>query len=150
MNKVINLGNIKYSLSVLNIIKNADYVPVDIRITNSQITRLNKVLGYVVFRKDALYISSSTLYEIMQPTGGMGRHHFHGLKPEEILNALLELKNAKDITESYDGRYLIITLATTSESAQIAIVIDPNSLSQNDLRTKVIKIITIYPHKKKK
>ncbi len=148
MNKVINLGNIKYALTVLEKIKNTNYSPVDIRITNSQITKLNKVIGYTVFRKDALYVNTTTLHDIMQPLGGRGRHNYHNLEPNEIFSALVELKNSKNITSSFDGRFLIITLAATSKGIPIAIVVEPNAELSWDRNIRITKIITIYPHKK--
>ena len=147
MNKIINVGHKESALALLQLIKENDYVPFDIRITNSHITELNKVIGKTVFRKDALYISSKTLWEIMQPLGGMGRHHYHNLCPEDIYNAFATLKDSHDVIPSYDGRYLIITLATYN-NVPLAIVVDPNGTLNGRNGLAIIKVITIYPHNK--
>ena len=146
MNKIINVGHKESALSLLRLIKDNDYVPFDIRITNSHIVELNKVIGKTIFRKDSLYISSRTLWEIMQPLGGKGKHHFHNLKPEEIFDTLEQLKYSKNISLSYDGRYLIITLSSNGLD-QSAVIIEPNGSLKGIKGLNVARIVTIYPYK---
>ena len=62
MNKTINLANKSLSVSIITKIKNKDYVPFDLKITNSHIMSLNEKIGFVVFRKDSLYINSHSLW----------------------------------------------------------------------------------------
>ena len=149
MNTIINIKQKESALEYLKVIKENDYVPFDIRITNSHITELNKVIGRKVFRKDALYISSRTLWEIMQPIGGKGKHNYHGLTPLDICNALAAIKKPNEIIASHSGRYLIITLALYMDSVPIAIVIEPNGSLKGAKNSNVIRIVTIYPYSQK-
>ena len=82
MFKIINLGNQESSLKVLTDIKNKQYVPFDVRITNSHITSLNSVIGKRVFRKDTLYIGYDTLWELMQPIGKKNEYQYRLLRPK--------------------------------------------------------------------
>ena len=150
MFKFINLGNEKATVEELTSIKNnqkpANY---DIRIHNSHIIELNAVIGRKIFKKDALYIGSETLWEIMQDVGEKGKHHYHGLSPQDIYNALNTIKYSKDVTLSYDNRYVIVTLASVFNGANLVVIVAPGSSLINDYNADIIKIITIYPHNKK-
>ena len=150
MDKIINIGNRESAIVVLTDIKNKHYVPFDVRITNSHIIDLNSVIGKKVFKKDALYIGSETLYEIMEPVRQKAKHHHaHGLSPEDIYDALSTMKDSKDISISYDNRFVIVTLATVSDGANLVVIVDPDCPITNGSKTKIIKIITIYPKNKK-
>ena len=146
----INLGNKKDSIKILSSMK-CEKRPdnYDIRIHNSHITELNTVLGKKVFKKNALYIGSETLWEIMQDVGGKGKHHYHGLSPRDVYNALITLRYSKEIDVSYDDRYLIVTLATVFDDINIAVIVATNGFLKTNLKKKVNKIVTIYPYKKK-
>lgn len=146
----IKVGKEKSAIKNLEQIKNDKKRIQDIRIINNHITRLNKVIGKKVFKKDALYISSETLWEIMQPLGWKGKHNYHNLTPIDIYNALRTLKDSKDISVSYDNRYVIVTLATIYDDASLVVIVSPNCLLNIYPGTEVTKVITIYPMKKKK
>ena len=104
-----------------------------------------------MFTKDSVYINSDTLWEIMQPVGRIGLHpHTHGLSPEEVFSALSTIKDSKDISISYDNRFIIVTLATISDGANIVVIVSPNCPLLNNANAGIIKIITIYPFKNKK
>lgn len=146
MLKIINLANKKSALKVLEETKNSKNCNYDIRIHNSHITELNRVLGRKVFKKDALYINSGTLKEIMLPVGRSGKHHHqHGLSPIEIFSALSTIKDSNDVSISYGNRYIIVTLATIYNGVNLVVIVEPNSALLNHLNAKIIKIITIYP-----
>ena len=110
---------------------------------------LNEIVGKRLFKNDALYIDSKTLWEIMQPVGGRGRHHYHSLNPEDIMFVLTNLKYSKTIIPSYDNRILIIALPSFTENKTYAVIIDPNGNTKNKIKNRVIRIITIYPYNKK-
>ena len=61
MNVTLNVGNYVNAINLLNRIKDNNYVPFDIRITNTHIVNLNKLIGKTIFRKDSLYVNSKTL-----------------------------------------------------------------------------------------
>ena len=149
MIKIINLGNEKSALEILQGIKVRGKAWHDIRITNSHITELNKIIGSKVFKKDAVYISYQTLWEIMQPVGGKNKHNHHGLTPQNVFDALNTMHLSTDISISYDNRYIVVTLATVFDGIKIAVIVSPSSALENDLEANVTKIITIYPYHKR-
>ena len=149
MQKRINLGNEKTAITLLEKIR-VNKSDEKIRITNSHITSLNEIIGRKVFKKDSLYVNSMTLWEIMQPLGGRGKHHYHNLSPRNIFNALRSIKEPKDVIVSYDERFIIVTLATINDGANIVVIVSPNVELDLSSNNKVTKIITIYPMKIKK
>ena len=148
MIKAINLSNKIESIEALNIFKSRKGNSRYIRIINSNIKELNKVIGRKVFKKDTVFIRSSTLWEIMQPVGGRGEHHYHGLAPEDVYNALSRLQYSKQVTISNDDRFVVITDVEISKKIFLIVVIKANSyLFKLDMK-KVVVIITIYPKDK--
>ena len=91
MKRVINIGNKKQACKDLEQFKNKHYDAVDLRINNIHLIKINDYVGYKLFYKNSLFVRSSTLWEIMQPFGSGGKHHYHGLEPEEIIDALSSL-----------------------------------------------------------
>ena len=75
----INLGNKKEALNALSKFKNKDYSPTDIELFNVHMKKLNDVIGYTLFYKNSLYLTSKLLWEAMQPVGNCGTHNYHGL-----------------------------------------------------------------------
>ena len=148
MFKIINLGNQESAIQVLTDIKNKQYSPFDVRITNSHITSLNLIIGKKVFRKDTLYVGSDTLWELMQPIGNKGKHNYHGLTPQNIFDALVTMKQSTEIELSYGNRYLIVTLATIFDDINLIVIVTPEGYLKNETKTIVNRIITIYPKKK--
>ena len=149
MQRIINLGNKRDALSALNSIADKKQ-KIEVKIINTHIFEINKVLGRKVFKKDALFISAESLWEIMQPIGGKGRHHYHGLSPENVFETLSTIRFSKDVTVSYDDRYLILTLATIFDEINIAVVVTPKGHSINIKNKEINRIITIYPYGKNK
>ena len=88
-------------------------------------------------------------WEVMQPLGGKGKHHYHNLTPEEVYEALSMMHYSKDVTLSYDNRYVIVTLATTAGGISIAAIVTPEGHTNELVNRDVIKIITMYPQKEK-
>ena len=148
MQYIINLGNKKTAVSTLALfsLKKMD---VEIKITNTHIAEINKILKQKVFKKDALFVNSETLWEIMQPTGKKGKHNYHGLSPEKVYEALSTIRFSKDVIVSYDERYLILTLATIFSDVNIAIIVTPKGSSKIKHNQMINRIITIYPYRKK-
>ena len=149
MLRILNIGDTTSSLETLEKIKNNDYSPFEVRIQNSHIIELNKEIGIKVFKNNTLFINSKTLWEIMHPIGGKGKHHYHGLTPSNILEALKTMRHSKDVSLSYDGRYIIISLAKDVNDKFLAIIVDPNGTTKDNGTKRVSRIVTIYPQKKK-
>ena len=145
----INLGDEQGTIDLLVKLRERKQEVSDVRIHNSHITELNKIIGRKVFKKESLYIGSETLWELMQPTGGKGRHNYHGLSPKNIYDALHSLRKSKKIEISYDDRYLIVTIATIFEDVNIAVLVTTKGSTKENFKNKVNRIITIYPYKKK-
>ena len=147
MQCAINLGNKKTAIMILESFSSKK-VNVDIKITNTHIKELNKILNRNIFKKDSLFINSETLWEIMQPIGNRGKHNFHGLSPEKVYEALSTMRFSKDIIVSYDDRYLILTLATVFKDVNIAVIVTPKGNLKNVHQKEINRIITIYPYSK--
>ena len=148
MIKTLNLGNKKESIEALNTFKEKIGIARYIRIINSNIRDLNKVIGRNVFKKDALYINSQSLWEIMQPAGGRGAHNYHGLTPEQVYDALSRLQYAKDVFTSYRDRYIVITDVVFIGDVYLIVIVTPESDVPSQKLKNIITIITIYPSDK--
>ena len=148
MIKAINLGNKNESITALNSLKTKKGGSRYIRIINSNIKELNKVIGRKVFKKDALYINSLSLWEIMQPAGGRGTHNYHGLTPEQVYDALSRLQYAKDVFTSYRDRYIVITDVVFIGDVYLIVIVTPESDVPSQKLKNIITIITIYPSDK--
>ena len=148
MNRFLNLANKDACIALLEDIKDNDYVPFYLRITNSHIRDLNKVIGRNVFKKDAVYVNSQSLWEIMQPVGGEGGHHYHGLTPEQVYNALIRLRYSKNVRVSYDNRFVVITDVDYNDEVLLVVVVSPNITVVKEELDNVIIVITIYPSDK--
>ena len=109
MNNYINLGNKKSCFETLKYIKGHLLVSFDLRIINSHITKLNNLIGKRIFRKDALYINSQTLWEIMQTHGKVGKHHYHELTEIDVYTALSNITTPYCVFKTKLDRHVIIT-----------------------------------------
>ena len=141
----INLGNKKESLNALSKFKNKDYSPTDIELFNVHMKKLNSALGFTLFYKNSLYLTSKLLWEAMQPVGNIGTHNYHGLEVEEIYNALISISKATKVYKTHDDRYLIVTNVVAKCGDPIIAVIKVGS-SLADIRdANINKLVTIYP-----
>ena len=147
MQNIINLGNRKTAIMILEFFS-LKKMSVDIKIINTHIKELNKILKRKIFKKDSLFINAESLWEIMQPIGNKGKHNYHGLSPEKIYDALSTIRFSKDIIVSYDDRYLILTLATVFKEVNIAVIVTPKGNVKSSHQKEINRIITIYPFSK--
>jgi len=148
MNKYINIANKNESLYTLNYFRDNRCSPFFVRISNLHIKDLNKVLGRNVFKKDAVYINSETLWDIMQPIGGKGSHHHHGLTPEDVYNSLSRLRYSKQVKLSYDNRVVAITDVIVNDYLRLFVVVSPNTSAVTENLISIISVVTIYPSDK--
>lgn len=148
MKVTINLANKDSSIEQLKLFKDKKYAPFYLNIINSHIKELNKVVGRNIFKKDAVYINSLTLWEIMQPVGGQGSHHYHGLTPDEVYGALSKMQYSKNVIPTYDDRYVVITDVVVNEYLKLIVIISSETdIISEDLKN-IVAIITIYPSDK--
>ena len=147
-NIILNVGDKESCLKTLIQFKENKYVPFYVRITNSNIKELNNVIGRNVFKKDAVYISTLTLWEIMQPTGKKGSHNYHGLTPEDVYNALSRIQYSQNVYSSFDDRYVVITDVFVSEEVKLIVIVSSDTTVIAQELNNIISIITIYPSDK--
>ena len=147
IHKYINLGNKAEALEFLEDFKNKKYVPFYVRITNSNILVLNTIIGNKVFKKDEVYVRSSTLHDIMQQPGGKGEHNYHGLTPNDVYNALSRIHLSKNVEPTEDNKYIVITDVKVSDEVSLIVIIKAKGYIFKLDRKKVVIIITIYPKK---
>lgn len=145
MNRELNIGNHKSALEVLHYIKDNYFSSQDLRITNSHITDINKLAGRKIFHKDVLYISSKTIWELMQDRPGHGSHNYHSLSPEDLLLAFQSLKRPKVIFEAKAKRYAIITIELSHFNEPFMVIIEIGAPIYGKINANVYKIVTIYP-----
>ena len=150
MKVIINIANKETAIKVIKKIKETRYVPFDIRIKNTHIKVVNNIIHETIIRNDSVYINSTTLWDIMQPIGGVGDHHYHGLSPEDVYFALYNLKSPVDVMRSYDGRLMIVVDANPLNNTNYAIIVEPRGNLKYQIELIVTRIITIYPYHKNK
>ena len=80
----------------------------------------------------------------MQPIGGKGRHNYHGLEPDEIIDALSILLNPCLIYETHSGRCGIVVLGKPKYK-NIMVVVELNASLTNNRDANINKLVTIYP-----
>ena len=149
MIKAINLVEKEETINTLQLIRDGKKVSRYIRIINSHIKELNKIIGRNVFKKDAVYINSLTLWEIMQPVGGQGSHHYHGLAPEEVYNALSRIQYSKNVITTDEDRLIVISDVEIKEGLFLLVIIARDQNLYKERLDNVAVIITIYPSNRK-
>ena len=145
MNLTINVGNMKNALEVLKKIKETNYAPFDIKITNCHITRINSLVGFTLFRKDILYVNSRALWEIMHEVGGRGSHNYHGLTIEDVYYGLKNASQPQSVVRVKDTRFALISVELCHFDKPLMIVIEVGSELLGKVNANVNKIVTIYP-----
>ena len=145
MTKIINIKDKETSIKGLSDFKVKDYDPLEVEITNIHLTRLNKFCKTKVFKNNKLYISSSTLFDAMQPVGKRGHHHYHGLTEEEIIYSLASINTQDTVYQVGVDRFLIATSIIAKCGDIIIVLIDIDAALHNDCKAKINKIVTLYP-----
>lgn len=70
---------------------------------------INKLIDKQLFYKNDLFINSETLWELTQPIGESGKHNYHELTPEDIVDSLNSITNPYALFETKHSRYAIVT-----------------------------------------
>lgn len=144
MKRVINIGNRKQACKDLEPFRSKHYEACDIEFTNVSLTKINDLVGFRLFRKSGLFVRSSTLWEIMQPVGQGGKHHHHGLQPNEIVDALASLIDSILIYKSHSNRYAVLVSGKANHPV-LMVVIELHASLENNRNADINKLVTIYP-----
>ena len=144
MNKIINIKS-KKTLKTLEHLRDKLVSNTDIKFENVHIKKINDCMRKNIFSKNDVYISSVTLWEIMQPEGSSGSHNYHGLKPEDILGALNELTNPLCVLKAKNERFLIVPIYISSFDKPLIVVLEKGAGLITNKNANINKIVTIYP-----
>lgn len=145
MNIIINLAEKESAINQLTLFRENNYVPFDVRIENSHIKELNDLTGMNLFTKTSLYVDSKTLHELMEPIGGIGSHHFHGLTPEDIYMSLSSIKNPRCVFIDKKERYAFISIELSHFDHPLMLIVEKNAGLQANANARINKVVTIYP-----
>lgn len=147
MNKRINIGDKEKAINDINQFSLKNYQALDIEFFNVHLIKLNDISKNKLFDKTKLYVRSSTLWELMQPEGKSGKHHFHGLSAEDIYDCIKGLANPLCIYSSYNERIVIVTSKENVRQEKMILVIEKHSSLENNRDANINKLITVYPKK---
>ncbi len=145
MYKIINIKQKEDAIKALYGFKEKEYSPIDIRFTNTNLRKINTLIGKDVFLKNDLFVNLDTLHDIMQPIGDKSHHNYHGLSPEEILRALNNLVNPYCVYKAKFGRYGIITAIKRESGETIIVIIEVGSGLLGQMDANINKFVTMYP-----
>ena len=109
MKTVINVKKREEAIKNVGVFRKKKYENKDIRFTNVNLLEINKLIDKQLFYKNDLFINSETLWELTQPIGESGKHNYHELTPEDIVDALNSITNPYALFETKLCRYAIIT-----------------------------------------
>ena len=143
MNTVINIYA-KKAKTDLVVFKEKGY-QVEVRFDNVHLRDINKLLNFNLFSKNDLFVESQTLYELMQPIGGRGKHHYHGLTPEDVLESLRNVDNPYCVLENENNRVAIISSIISHFGEPLMIIIELNDGLKDDTSAKINKMVTMFP-----
>ncbi len=144
VNKTINIKS-KKALKQVEQFKKKNYTPVDIRLQNVNLKTLNKIIMFDLFDKNDLFINSTTLWELMQPIGDSGSHNYHGLLPEDILDALNSLETPNYILKVKQDRYAIIPVTISSYNEPLMVIVEIGGALIKNKNANINRVVTIYP-----
>lgn len=143
MNKEINLAKKNEAIENLSKFKVKSYYQ-DIKLTNVHLIELNELIGLNLFKKNDIYVYSLTLWELMQPIGKKGKHHYHGLEACEIYDVLSNITKPFIIFKTYENRIALVIELSILNTFYL-IIIEQNSGLLNDRFANINKLISIYP-----
>ena len=109
MKTVINVKKREEAIKNVGVFRKKKYENKDIRFTNVNLLEINKLIDKQLFYKNDLFINSETLWELTQPIGESGKHNYHELTPEDIVDSLNSITNPYALFETKLCRYAIIT-----------------------------------------
>ena len=144
MNKVINIKS-NAAKREIAVFKKRHYYSCDIKFENMHLCILNKMVRHNIFKKNDIYINSTTLYEIMQPVGSSGLHNYHGLTVEDVFDSLNAITTPQCILKSKNNRFIIVPTYCSSYDLPLMVVIEIGASLVSNQKANINKIVTIYP-----
>lgn len=144
MKIVINIKS-KKAVKEIQRFRDSEYLSTDIKFTNLHLKRLNELVRKKIFAKNDSYINAKTLFELMQDIGNRGSHNYHGLKPSDIIEALVNLEDPMFIYKDRGHRYVVAPTFISSFSEPLVVIIETGASLIGNKTANVNKIITIYP-----
>ena len=146
---IINIKNKKEALKALAHFQMKEQSGVEIKLTNVHLCKINDLVGDNIFSKNDLYVMGETLYEIMQPVGeGHGRHHYHGLSPNLVLEALNNAKTPYGIYGAGGQRFVIVTISVNESNENIVLIVELRASLKSNRDANINKLVSIYPRRK--
>ena len=145
MKKTINIKNIEEAEVLLNAYKKKKYSPIDIRLTNTHLKKINDYIHIDLFSKNDLFVNSDTLYDIMQPIGGKRRHNYHGLTPIELVEVFYNLVDPYCLYITDLGRLGIISTITSESGFPLISIIEIGAGLIGNVKANINKMVTLYP-----
>ena len=143
MKAIINIYS-KKAKTYLEEFKEKEY-QVDVRFDNVHLKSLNRLMNKELFLKNDLFVDSDSLWSMMQPLGGKKKHNYHGLTPEDILEALKNIKTPYSIFESDDGRISIVSSIVSHFGHPLAVIIELNATLKGNIEANINKLVTMFP-----
>ena len=140
--------NIKRKITAIESIekfKNKKYSSIDIQFTNMHLLKINELIRKDVFKKNNLYVSSNTLFDIMQPVGDKHSHNSHNLSPKEIVEVLNNLTNPYCVYVAKYGRYAFVSIIIGECGEPLIVIIEVGSGTHDNPAANVNKMVTMYP-----
>ena len=145
MKKTINIKNIEEAEVLLNAYKKKKYSPIDIRLTNTHLKKINDYIHIDLFSKNDLFVNSDTLWSVMQPVGGQENHNFHGLTPKELVEVFNNLSNPYSVFISQLGRLGVISTILSESGQPIMVIIEIGAGLIGRQNANINKMVTLYP-----
>ena len=144
---IINIKNKKEALKALACFKGREQKGVEIKLVNVHLCKINKLTNNTIFSKNDLFVNGETLFDIMHPVGGYGRHNHHGLSEEMVLEVLNNAYQPIGLYMANSNRFVIATVVVNNTGENIILVIEKGAQLRNNRDANINKLITIYPRR---
>lgn len=145
MKIIINIKEKETAIVEVDEFRKKKYEGKDIRFTNVDMIVLNETLSKPIFSKNDLFISSETLWEIMQPLGESNKHNYHELTAFDIVGALNSINKPYALFETKNSRYAIVTTTLSHFNEPLLFIVEIGSGLHVNANANINKIVTIYP-----
>ena len=145
MHKVINIKVQEHAIEALEYYKNKKVKTIDIRLSNTELKGINKLIGMDMFSKNDLFVNSDTLWSIMQPVGEKDSHNHHGLTPKELVDTFNNFTNPYCVFVAELGRLGVISTIISESGHPLMVVIEIGAGLISNSDANINKMLTMYP-----